>query len=288
MDDLPTRRFAQYPNYFSDFVPYTAYNSNQYTGFDILVNLNKKIGQLKLNIEATATYVNSKVKERDELFADDYQNRIDKPVDAIFGLISDGFFADETEIANHPVQAFGDVQPGDIKYIDQNGDNIINERDAVEIGRWSAPFHYGLNVSLSYKNFTIFVLGTGSAGGNGMKDNDYFWVQGDDKYSEIVLDRWTEDTRTAATFPRLSSVQNNNNFRYSDFWMYKTDRFDISKIQLSYDLPINSTKSFIKQFGIYVSGSNLVTISKNKDILDLVTWSSPLMRYYSLGIRGNF
>jgi len=289
MDDLPTQRFTQYPNYFHDFVPYTAYNCNQLSGFDLLLNLHKNVGQVELNLGVNASYVNTKVKERDELYADDYQNRVGKHTDAMFGLVSDGFFADETEIANHPVQAFGEVQPGDIKYVDQNGDNIINERDEVEIGRWNSPFNYGLNFSISYRNFTIFMLGTGSVGGNSMMSNDYYWVQGDDKYSETVLDRWTEETRNTATYPRLSSQENNNNFRSSDFWIYKTDRFDLSKVQVSFDLPLNNTKqTVLKELGIYVSGANLLTFSENKDIMDLITWSNPTMRYYSVGIRANF
>jgi TonB-linked SusC/RagA family outer membrane protein len=289
-EGFPTQRFSQYPNYFVDFVPYDNYNTNQSMGTDVLLNLNRKIGEVELNLGISATYlINSKVIKRDELYADSYQNRVGKPVDAIFGLVNDGFFTDENDIASHPMQAFGAVRPGDIKYVDQNGDNVINERDEVEIGRWNAPFVYGLNFSTSYKNFTIYLLAIGSAGGNAMKDIDYYWVQGDDKYSVIVLDRWTQDTRNTATYPRLSSLENNNNFRYSDFWIYKTDRFDLSKVQVTYDLGKNLLgKTFIRELGVYVMGSNLLTIAKNKDILDLVTWTNPVMRYYSLGIRANF
>ena len=116
MDGLPTQRFSQYPNYFSTLVPYTNYNSNQYSGIDVMLNFNKKAGEVEFNLGMNATYANSKVIKRDELYTDSYQNRTGKPVDAIFGLVSDGFFMDETEIASHPKQAFGEVQPGDIKY----------------------------------------------------------------------------------------------------------------------------------------------------------------------------
>jgi TonB-linked SusC/RagA family outer membrane protein len=289
MDGLPTQRFSIYPNYFNTLVPYTNYNSNQFTGIDFLLNFNKKIGKVEYNLGINATYVNTKAIKRDELFADSYMNREGKPVDAMFGLVSDGFFMDENDIASHPMQAFGEVKPGDIKYVDQNGDNVINERDEVKIGRWSAPFVYGLNFSTSYKNFTVYLRGTGLAGGNGMKNIDYFWVQGDDKYSVVVLDRWTENTRNTATYPRLSSQENNNNFRSSDFWIYKTDRFDLDKVQVTYDLPKNLLgKTFVKELGVYVMGMYLFTISKNKDIMDLVTWTSPVMKYYTLGIRANF
>ena len=289
MDGLPTQGFSQYPNYFSTLVPYSNYNSNQYTGIDVMLNFNKKAGKAEFNLGINATYADSKVIKRDELYTDSYQNRAGKPVDAIFGLISDGLFVDETEITSHPKQAFGEVQPGDIKYTDQNGDNIIDVRDEVEIGRWTAPFNYGLNFSVTYRNITIFMLGTGFIGGNGMKSSDYYWVDGDNKYSEVVRDRWTEETKNTATCPRLSSLQNNNNFRYSDFWMYKTNRLNLSKIQVTYDLPAKILKkTFIRKFGVYAMGSNLFTFSKNKDILDLNIASAPQFRYFNLGIRISF
>ncbi len=289
MDGLPTQRFSQYPNYFSTMVPYTNYNCNQYSGVDVLMNISKKVGKTELNVGMNATYANSKVIKRDELYTDAYQNRAGKPVDAIFGLVSDGFFTDETDIANHPKQMFGDVRPGDIKYIDQNGDNMIDEKDEVEIGRWIAPFNYGLHFSVTYRNITLFALGTGAIGGNGMKSSNYYWVDGDDKYSSVVLDRWTEATSTTAKYPRLSSQQNNNNFRYSDFWIYKTDRFNLSKVQVTYNLsPEILRKTSFRELGIYVMGSNLLTFSKQKDILELNVTSAPQFRYYNVGIRIGF
>ena len=289
LDDLPTQRFTQYPSYFRTFVPYTNYNGNQFTGFDVMVNLNKNVGEVELNLGVIVTYVDSKVKQRDELYADSYQNRVGKPVDAIFGLVSDGFFIDDADIANHPEQAFGDVQPGDIKYIDQNGDNIINERDEVMIGRWSSPFNYALNFSISFKNLTLFVQGVGAMGADGVKTGDYYWVDGDDKYSEVVLDRWSEATSSTATYPRLSAQQNNNNFRYSDFWLYKTDRFYLNKVQITYDFPATILgKSFVKGLGVYVMGSNLLTFAENSELLDLNVGSNPQFRYFTVGIRGKF
>jgi TonB-linked SusC/RagA family outer membrane protein len=289
MDGLPTQRFSQYPNYFRTLVPYTNYDCNQYTGVDVSINLNKKVSDVEFNLGMNAIYANSKVIKRDELYTDSYQNRAGKPVDAIFGLANDGFFTDETEIANHPKQMFGEVQPGDIKYVDQNGDNIINERDEVQIGRWIAPFNYGLHFSVTYRNITLFVLGTGAIGGNGMKSNNYYWVDGDDKYSSVVLDRWTEATRNTAKYPRLSSQQNNNNFRYSDFWIYKTDRFNLSKVQITYNLsPEILRKTSFRELGIYVMGANLLTFSKQKDILELNVASTPQFRYYNVGIRIGF
>ena len=290
MDGLPTQRFSQYPNYFNSFIPYINYDADQRSGFDFRLNVNKEVGDVKFSVGTIATYATSKATKRDEIFADAYQNRAGKPVDAIFGLVSNGFFMDQNDIANNSRQIFGgEIRPGDIKYVDQNGDKVIDNRDEVMIGRFIAPFTYGVNVSIGYKNINLFVLGTGSDGGYGLKSNNYFWVSGDIKYSEVVLNRWTENTKATATYPRLSSQQSANNFRSADFWLYKTDRFNLSKVQLTYNLPDHVFgRLFVKGLLVYVAGANLFTFSKNREILDLSIASTPQFRNYNVGIRAKF
>jgi TonB-linked SusC/RagA family outer membrane protein len=289
MDGLLTQRFSQYPNYFSSFIPYTNYNAHQRTGFDVMLNIDKKFGDVQLNFGAVATYAKSEVTKRDELFLDSYQNRSGKPADAIFGLINDGFFMDQNDINSHPRQVFSEVKPGDIKYVDQNGDNVIDGRDEVMIGRYIAPFSYGINFTVGYKNLNLFVLATGNNGGNGITNNNYYWVSGDLKYSDVVLNRWTEATKSTATYPRLSSQQNSNNFRSSDFWTYKTDRFNLSKVQLTYNFSNNVLlRTFVKEVLVYVSGANLYTFSQNRKILELSVASTPQFRNYNVGIRAKF
>jgi hypothetical protein len=289
MDGLLTQRFSQYPSYFNSFIPYTNYNSNRRTGFDFMLGVNKKVGQVELGLGFNGTYSNSKVIKRDELNIDQYQNREGKPVDAIFGLVSKGFFNDQTDINNSPRQAFSEVKPGDIKYQDQNGDGVIDQRDEVMIGRWIAPFNYGITFTAGFKNFNLFVLGTGSNGGNGMKNNDYYWVDGDNKYSEVVWDRWTPATKATAKFPRLSSAQNNNDFRNSDFWLFSSNRFNLSKVQLTYNFSSQLIhKSFVRDLGVYVSGSNLYTFSRFRKVLDLNVANTPQMRSFNAGIRAKF
>jgi TonB-linked SusC/RagA family outer membrane protein len=289
MADMLTQRFALYPSYFANFIPYTNYNSTSRSGFDALLNVDKKVGAVSLNLGFNATYAKSEVTKRDELYLDAYQNRAGKPADAIFGLVSNGFFANQADIDNSPRQMFSEVKAGDIKYVDQNGDKVIDSKDEVMIGRWIAPFTYGITFSAGFKNLNLFVLGTGSQGGNGVRNNTYYWVAGDAKYSDVVWDRWTPATAATAKFPRLSSSQNANDFRYSDFWLYKTDQFNLSKVQLTYNFTSKVvSKGLFKDLGIYVSGGNLVRFSKNRDILDLTVAGTPQFRYYNAGLRAKF
>ena len=81
---------------------------------------------------------------------------------------------------------------------------------------------------------------------------------GDRKYSENVRGRWTEATKETATYPRLTTLTGANNFRNSDFWLYKTDRFNLAKVQISYDLPKSVLENgILKEVSAYISGSNL-------------------------------
>lgn len=287
-----------YPMYFMSYwpvysdIPYTNYDIDQRSGFDFGVNLNKKINQTFLSLGVTGTFYDSKAIKRDELYEFDYQNRAGRPLDAIWGLQSDGFYSDVNDINNSASSSFGEVKPGDIKYKDQNGDNVIDTRDEVYLGKygWSgSPFTLGVNFTAKWKNVTLFALATGRFGAQGMKNSSYFWVDGEDKYSVVVRDRWTEETKNTATYPRLTTQGADNNFRTSDFWMYNSDRFDLAKVQISYDFPKSILgDGFIRELGAYVNGFNLLTSAKEKEIMQLNINQSPQTRFFNLGVKALF
>lgn len=299
MEGLIIRPNTLFPNYFftyypdASFIPYVNYNNDKRTGFDFNVQLNKRIGEVDYKLGVAGTYYTTKATRRDENNEFAYQNRQGRPVDGIWGLKSDGFFRDQTDVDTSPDQRFGGTtKPGDIKYVDQNGDDIIDAKDVVYLGRagwYGTPLTLGVNFTAKWKNFTFFALGTGNFGAYAMKNNSYFWVYGNRKYSEVVRNRWTEDTKDTATFPRLTTESGSNNFRDSDFWMYKTDRFNLAKVQLTYDLPKSFLQnSFIHGISTYVSGSNLLTISKEREILEMNVTSAPQTRFYNLGVKAVF
>lgn len=287
-----------YPSYFStgwpisSWIPYVNYNNDIRNGADFQLNLSKRTGEVDWSLGVSGIYYETKASRRSENYEDSYQNRQGMPLDAIWGLESLGFFTGIDDIENSPSQAFGEVKPGDIKYKDQNGDGVVNAQDEVYLGRggWSgAPLTMGFNFSAKYRNFTFFALGTVRNGANAMKTNNYFWVNADDKYSAVVRDRWTEETQNTATFPRLTTLNGANNFRNSDFWLYSTNRFDLAKVQLSYSFPKSILgNGFIKELGTYISGANLLTVSPNRDILEMNIGSTPQTRFYNFGIKAMF
>ncbi|MDP2336866.1 MAG: SusC/RagA family TonB-linked outer membrane protein, partial [Bacteroidota bacterium] len=280
--DQITRPQTQYPSFYTTYIPYENFESNSYQGAELGLSYNRSFGDFSCVIGVNALYTSSKVVKRDEIYANQYQYRTGRPIDARFGLVSDGFFMDQADIDNHEIQAFGKVKPGDIKYVDQNNDGIIDANDEVQIGRWQAPFSYGLNLKVSYKNFTLFAHGNGRMGADGLLTNNYYWVDGNDKYSEYILNRWTEATKTTATLPRLSSLANTNNYRSSTFWLYRDNYFIVDRIQLTYEIPEKVTRMLkMKNLTFHMDASDLLTISKYKNIRDLSIGSEPYYRSFS-------
>lgn len=294
-DGIPVQRYTQYPSFFysyypeTSFVPYTNYDANSYRGVDFQLDYTRNLGEVKLEVGVAGSYVVSTAKVREELFADAYRNRAGKPVGAIFGLESEGLFMSQDEIVNHARQKFGEVKPGDIKYKDQNNDGVVDELDEVMIGNWQSPFVAGVHLTATWKALTFYVYGTAQFGGTSIKSGDYYWVSGNKKYSEVVLDSWTEQNKEQAKYPRLTTLGGDNNFRYSDYWTYKSDLFNLAHAQLTYSLPkAIVSKTFVKGLDIYLNGSNLLFVSKNKDIMELSVGSTPQMRTFSMGVKAVF
>ncbi|MFR9496285.1 MAG: SusC/RagA family TonB-linked outer membrane protein [Rikenellaceae bacterium] len=287
-----------YPNYFtsyypvSTFIPYVNYNNSSRHGFDFSINYNTNINQVGLSVGVVGSYYDTEATRRDESYEYEYQNRTGQAVDAMWGLVSDGFYEDYADINSSPTSSFGDVAPGDIKYIDQNGDNIIDSNDEVVIGKWGSygsPMTLGVNITARWNNFTLFVLGTSSFGSQGMKNNSYYWVSGDSKYSAVVRDRWTEETADTATYPRLSTTSSDNNFRSSDFWIYDNNRFDLSKVQLTYDISQEQLGSkLLSNLSLYVAGYNLLTIAKEKELFETNYYGAPYTRFVNFGVKATF
>lgn len=287
-----------FPSYFttgwpvSSFIPYVNYNDDKRVGLDFNLSLNKKLSAINYSIGLVGTWYKTMATKRAEVYEENYQYRQGKPLDAIWGLQHQGFFRDADDIKNSPAQSFGEVKPGDIKYKDQNGDGIIDTRDEVYLGRggwFGSPLTLGINVSLRWKNLSFFALGQGRFGSYGMKNSSWFWVDGEDKYSEVVRDRWTPETAQSAKYPRLTTFNSDNNFRNSDFWLYKANRIDLAKVQISYDMTgLIGNKKIVQEMGVYVSGFNLLTIAAERKLMEMNIGSAPQTRLYNLGVKAMF
>lgn len=287
--DLVTRPTSLYPSFYTDYTPYKNFGAEKYQGVETGLSFNKSMGDWNFFVGANILYVTSERTRVDEIYSNDYQYRKGKPADATFGLEAIGLFQDQTEIENSPLQTFGTVFPGDIRYKDQNNDNVIDANDEVYLRRYQAPFSGGLQIRVSWKSLTLFVLGEGRSGVDNFREGNYYWVDGNKKYSDVVLGAWTPSTSATADYPRLSSTTNNNNHRRSSYWLYNNDYLNIQKIQLTWMLPEPAARMlFMKKLDLFVNASNLFQFAENREIRDLRVGAEPYYRTFSAGLKAIF
>ncbi len=294
MNGFITTAATKYPGYYStywpssSFIPNENYNCTRYSGFEFELNLHKKIKQVDLSlgiVGSSTTSLNTQVSENVEY---DWLKSEGQRADALRGYKCLGFFKDADDVANS-AKINNNTQPGDLKYEDINGDGIIDSKDQVVLGHWGADFNLGVNFTVKWKNFTLFVAGNGSFGGMGVKNNLATWNYGDRKYSDIVRGRWTPETAETATYPRLTTEGGDLNFVTSDFWTYSTSAFYLSKVQLTYDFPkkLFNKVPWIKGAAVYLYGTDLLTIAKEREYMETNVGSSPQCRGYNIGFKLN-
>lgn len=276
--------------YDASFLSWMNYNNDRRTGFDFALDLKKNFGEFDLGIGFSGLYLKDKAMKRDEMPAEKYLSTVGRPLGASFGYLCEGFFETQAEIDNRDVrQTFGGtLRPGDLKYTDVNGDGVVDANDRVFLGSWNPKFSFGINLTAKWRNFTLFAYGLGQTGGIGYKNNSYYNNGGDNKYSENAWLRWTPETASTALYPRLTTGSTNNNNQASTFWRYKTDRFTLGRVQLTYDFPSTMfTGKVVSGLSVYIQGDNLAVISKERKEIERST-GSPQARSYNLGAQITF
>ena len=295
-DFYPSYMSTGYPN--STFTSYVNYNDNGYKGYDFSVNYRKSFGEVNMQLGVNGTYYETEALKRDDSSVDEnepWRKNTGKYLDAVWGYKCLGYFTSDKDVKNSPDQTSlggGTPKAGDLKYADLNGDGKIDVHDQVQLGRggwYGAPYTIGVNFTAAYKDFTLFILATGGFGATGVKNNEYYWVNGEDKYTTAVYDTWTSGN-TNAKYPRLTTGNGQNNFQTSDFWTFKANRFDISKVQLTYNFPASMFENnrILHGCQVYVSGSSLFTFGKEREHYELSIGSAPQTRFYNVGVKLSF
>lgn len=188
---------------------------------------------------------------------------VGKPIGYFFGYKTDGVFQNQAEIDAHPSQiALGaNAAPGDLRYVDINGDGIINANDRTNIGDPIPEATMGFNMQVNYKNLDLAVY-TFASVGNDMVRN-YERTLSDANRLNYVLDRWTGEGSTNST-PRVTTGATSNNV-FSDYFVEDASYIRIQNVQLGYTLsPTVSEKIGISKFRIYTGVNNLYTFTKYK------------------------
>ena len=213
-----------------------------------------------------------------------YQQQKGYRVNQNRGLIAEGLFADYEDIRNHPKQMFGDVQPGDIKYKDVNGDGVVDDGDIVAIGTTTTPsLIYGIGASVQWRGFDFNVHFQGAGKSDTQIQGKTVWAFSQDRYGQVLADlvddRWIDSETAAqlgiaanedpgASFPRLVLCENmasHNNYRNSTYWLRDMSYIRLKNLEVGYTLPASLTSRIkLQNVRFFVQGSNLCTWSSFK------------------------
>lgn len=268
-------------------------------GIDGSVEINKRFAGWGIRVHGNATFARDKILYQDEAPKNyDYRMRTGQKFGQLFGLEALGYFTDEKEIADSPVQEFGAVRPGDIKFADTNGDGRISIDDEKPIGYSSLPeLNYGFGTQIDFRSFDFGIFFRGQARVSYALGGAYIpFNQGVGKGNLFreALDRWTpENPSQNARYPRLFNGTSANNWQTSTKTIYNGSFLRLADIEIGYNVnPDWLSNLKIKNVRVYALANNAAIFS-NWTMWDPETGTGsggnyPLQRKMNIGIRAKF
>jgi TonB-linked SusC/RagA family outer membrane protein len=259
----------------------SSYNAGEMKnqGWELNLGYRFKTGEIKHNLNFNLSDTRNKVTkfEGDEQITtyDEMQTiiRVGQPINSYYGYKTDGYFQNYSEIEAGPTPVGTTLSPGDVRYKDQNGDNIINDKDRVILGNGFPRYTFGLTYNVSWKGFDLSMLIQG-VGKRSMFLRGELVEPFHSNYSYTMythqLNFWTP-VNPDARWPRLSAPSSasdiNNYQKSSSLHMFNAAYLRLKNIQLGYSLPQSLiSKGGIKKVRAYINAQNLLTLCKTKFI----------------------
>jgi len=262
--------------------PYGNIGVTENKGFDGTLNYSHQFQELRLSFRGTFSYNKNKIVENgvpEQPYP--WLNRQGTGLLANVGYVAERLFTLEDDLDGDgfittedgfPTQ-FGQIQPGDIKYSDLNGDGQIDAFDRKVIGDGDVPaLTYGFGITAIYKGFDASLFFQGQSfsdrfiGGYGIRP--FIGDGGEGNIYTTSLDRWTTENNDAyATYPRLSfsasGIGQTNNNQNSTWWLRDIDFLRLKTAEVGYTFKETFSKKFgVDDFRIYMRATNLFTLSK--------------------------
>ena len=265
-----------------------------YSGWEFDASLRKQINNtasyfLSANLTLQQTEV-ANIAEVNQPYA--YMRRTGLQIGQRFGYVAEGLFQSAADIAGKPTIEGYQPQPGDIKYKDQNGDNLINQFDQVAIGNTKPQVFFGLTFGINVKGFDLSALAQGATNRVvNFSGNSFYEFQNTGLGQAYAhhLNRWTPSTAQNATYPRLSLGNNINNQVASTYWLKSGNYIRIKNIELGYTLPPQIiSKVKLSALRVFVSGTNLFTIASeelNGVDPEVYMGNYPLQKLATIGVN---
>ena len=263
----------------------------RYTGLEFSGGWSDKIGDFAYRLNANISLNNSKILDNNEpVMPYSWMNKTGQNVNQIYGYVADGYV--QTAGAGPVVEGYTAVA-GDIRYKDLNGDGVINQYDITAIANNKPFVFYGFDFGFEFKNFDFCILFQGVANRNLLLTGLGEWAfqnNGTGNAFEQHLNRWTPQTASTATYPRLSVGPNINNNVASSYWVQKVDFLRLKNAELGYNLYAKFLQKIkVKQMRLFVNGANLLTFSKTKRFdPEGLSLGYPLQRIVNGGVTVKF
>ena len=217
------------------------------TGVELSFNWADKIGKdFSYYIGANLTTLHNEVKDLNGLSylyggSAEFRtiSQVGGELNAYYGYDIEGVYQNAAEIAADPIAVANGLEPGDFKYVDQNKDGKIDNKDRVTLGSYIPNFNYGINLGFSYKNFDFSMVMQGVAGNQivNRKRGDRRW------HSELNYDldqfenRWTGEGSTNEYMSAKGSVKPWNISNFNSFYVEDGSYFRIQNVQVAYTFP---------------------------------------------------
>jgi TonB-linked SusC/RagA family outer membrane protein len=280
-------------------LPYENIGSVLNQGVEIALTHRKQIRDFGYYVQANVSYASNQITYTDETAGlESWLSKIGRPVNQQWGLQSAGFFQNQGEIDSWAKSTYGAVKQGDVKYIDQNDDHIINDDDRIPLGKPSIPeWNFGFTLGCNYKDFDFNVLLTGIAGRSIFVTNNVLWgMQNNNKITATAYDSWQKGVNeSTALYPRLTTEANNHNYQNSDIWLFNGNYLRLQNVEIGYSLPENLIRKVnIAGCRFFVNGFNLLSFDALRKFNLSVEFPNagvtayPETRVYNIGVNLKF
>lgn len=301
--NILTQRTAEVPSSFGGTLPLENIGIVNNKGIDLSLNYHNSIGKVNYSVGGNFTFARNKIVEMAEAEGtSEYMRQTGRPINGYYGYKTDGIFQSQEEIDSYAKQEVAGVgyetQIGDIKYVDVDGNGVVNSDDMTYLGYGNIPeIIYGINGSLNWKNFDFSFLMQGTANAQvylkggiilpyfNQGNLPQFWVN----------EAWTEEN-PSNRYPRLA--ESVHNFPATDVpgvqtYLYNASYLRLKNIEVGYTFPT----SWLSRIGVtnarvYVNAQNLFTISDVPQIdpenTEQEGWTYPQMKSFNFGLSLQF
>jgi TonB-linked SusC/RagA family outer membrane protein len=250
----------------------------QNSGIELVINWNDSFGDFNYGVTLTGTHNKNEVTRianaegiihgpshvLSQGTSSISRVQVGQPIGVFYGYQADGILQNQDEVdayvGPNGDPYFNDQRPGDVRFVDQNQDGVIDEQDKTFLGDPNPDFEAGIQLNVEYKGIYANATLSGKFGMQVMQSYRSFSDQFTQNYTTSIFDRWHGEG-TSNTLPRLSYTSNRNTQFISDIFMHDADYLRINNLTVGYDFGNMFESMAIKNLNAYVSVNNLYTFT---------------------------